>query len=124
MSTHIKVIGWLHVIFGIFGLCMAALVFAGSMVGGAFSGSFSGMVGAGLFGSFAAVFITLYSLPTLLAGYGLLTRRPWARILTIILAVFELIRFPFGTALGIYSLWVLLSEAGAAEFKRVGAVDI
>jgi hypothetical protein len=38
-------------------------------------------------------------------------------MLTIVLAVFELIRFPFGTILGIYSLWVLLSSEGAAQFQ-------
>lgn len=42
--------------------------------------------------------------------WGLLHFRPWARILAIILAVLHIFSFPFGTALAIYTLWVLLSS--------------
>jgi hypothetical protein len=121
MATHIKVLGWLHIIFGAFGLFAALAVFGGTMLGGLFSGSVSGMIGMGLIGSFAAVLVALLAIPGLIAGYGLLKLRPWARILTIVLAIFELIHFPFGTALGVYSLWVLLSSEGAAQFRAVPA---
>lgn len=117
MATHIKLLGWLHIIFGVLGLGTAFLVFGSSIVGGLFSGSLWGMLGAGLGGTFAAIFVALLAIPGLIAGYGLLKFRPWARMLTIVLAVFELIRFPFGTILGIYSLWVLLSSEGAAQFQ-------
>ena len=90
MSTHVRILGWLHLIYGALGLCMAFLVFAGSMVGALFSGSVMGMLGAGFGGAFAAAFIALLSVPGLVAGYGLLKFRPWARTLTIVLAVFEL----------------------------------
>jgi len=117
MATHVRILGWLHLIYGALGLCMAFLVFAGSMVGALFSGSVMGMLGAGFGGAFAAAFIALLSIPGLVAGYGLLKFRPWARTLTIVLAVFELIRFPLGTIVGVYSLWVLLSSEGAAQFQ-------
>jgi len=117
MATHVRILGWLHIIFGVLGLCGALLVFGGAIVGGLFSGSMMGMLGAGLGGTFAAMFIALLAIPSLFAGYGLLRFRPWARMLTIVLAVFELIRFPFGTILGVYSLWVLLSSEGAAQFQ-------
>jgi len=117
MTTHIKLLGWLHIIFGILGLCTALLVFGASVVGGLFSGSLMGMIGAGLGGTFAAIFIGVLAIPGIIAGYGLLQRRPWARILTIVIGVLELIRFPFGTILGVYTLWVLLSREGAAQFE-------
>ncbi|HEX5481040.1 MAG TPA: hypothetical protein VFZ08_00270 [Terriglobia bacterium] len=53
------------------------------------------------------------------AGWGLLTHQPWARILTIILGIIALIRVPFGTALGIYTLWVLLPTESDAEYRRM-----
>jgi len=118
MATHIKILGWLHVLFSLFGLLMAAIVFAGGMLGGILSGSLGGLLGAGLGGAFAAVFLAAFALPGLLAGYGLLTLRPWARPLAIVLGVLELIRFPFGTILGVYTLWVMLSTEGAAQFRR------
>jgi hypothetical protein len=53
-----------------------------------------------------------------LAGWGLLQRAPWARMLTIILAFFALFHIPFGTALGIYTLWVLLPASADAEYEE------
>jgi hypothetical protein len=44
------------------------------------------------------------------AGWGLLERQSWARILAIVLGILALLDFPIGTALGIYTLWVLLPE--------------
>lgn len=52
------------------------------------------------------------------AGWGLLERRPWARMLTIVLGCFGLLEVPFGTALGIYTLWVLLPAEAEVEFRQ------
>src|SRR5689334_8168427 len=118
MSTHVKIIGWLHIIFGLLGLFAALAVFGGSMLGGLFSGSLKGMVGMGILGTFGAIIVAVLSIPGLIAGYGLLKYYEWARILTIVIAVLELIRFPLGTLLGVYTLWALLNAEGAALFKR------
>lgn len=118
MSTHIKILGWLHIAMGIFGLLAALGIFASSVFGGLFSGSITGMLGATLGGAFAAIIAVVFAIPGLIAGYGLLQRRPWARILTIILSIFSLIRWPIGTIVGAYGLWVLLSSEGAAQFAQ------
>jgi len=50
-----------------------------------------------------------------MAGWGLLQRAPWARLLALILAFLALFNVPFGTAIGVYTLWVLLpDESGRA----------
>ena len=54
-----------------------------------------------------------------IAGWGLLDRQPWARMLAIVLGVINLIHMPFGTALGIYTLWVLLPAQSEQEYRRV-----
>ena len=54
-----------------------------------------------------------------IAGWGLLDRRPWARILAIILGVLALFDVPFGTALGIYTLWVLASSGSEMEYRSI-----
>lgn len=120
MATHIKILGWLHIIFGIFGLLTALAIFGGTMFGAMFAGSFTNSAIVGIGGTFAALFFLAMAIPGLAAGYGLLTRQPWGRILGIILGVISLIRFPFGTLLGVYTLWVLLSKEGAAQFGVVG----
>jgi hypothetical protein len=53
-----------------------------------------------------------------LAGWGLLQREPWARILTIVLSFLALVNLPLGTALGIYSLWVLLPAQSEREYEQ------
>jgi hypothetical protein len=54
-----------------------------------------------------------------IAGWGLLSREPWARMLTIVLGAISLIDVPFGTALGIYTLWVLLPAQSEEEFRQL-----
>jgi len=56
------------------------------------------------------------------AGWGLLRREPWARMLTIVLSFLALFNIPFGTALGIYSLWVLLPADSEREYERATRV--
>jgi hypothetical protein len=55
------------------------------------------------------------------AGYALRRRRPWARLVALGLAVLNLFFLPFGTAFGIYSLWVLLTERGRRLFEHSAA---
>src|SRR5260370_23764744 len=55
----------------------------------------------------------------LIAGCGLYERRSWARILAIVLAFLSLLHPPFGTAIGAYTLWVLLPAASEAEYQRM-----
>jgi ABC-type glycerol-3-phosphate transport system permease component len=56
---------------------------------------------------------------TVLTGYALLTRQPWGRVLAIIFAIFALIHFPLGTALGIYTLWVLAPRYSGDEYTAL-----
>ena len=53
----------------------------------------------------------------LFAGYSLLQRKPWGRVLAIVAAVLSLVKFPVGTALGIYTLWVLAPMSSAMEYE-------
>jgi hypothetical protein len=54
-----------------------------------------------------------------IAGWGLLDRQPWARMLAIVLGFLHLLNMPFGTALGIYTLWVLLPAQSEQEYRQV-----
>jgi hypothetical protein len=50
-------------------------------------------------------------------GLGLMQRLSWARVAAIILGVLALFHPPFGTALGIYTLWVLLADENGDEYR-------
>jgi len=54
------------------------------------------------------------------AGWGLLQREHWARIATLVLAFISLFtNIPFGTALGIYTMWVLLPAESEREYDAL-----
>lgn len=66
-------------------------------------------VGAGFIVTAVLGFIT---------AWGLLERQPWARMLAIIFGCISLFDVPFGTALGVYTLWVLLPAQSEEEYRR------
>ena len=55
----------------------------------------------------------------ILAGGALLSQRPWARVLDIIRGCFTVVDMPFGTALGVYTLWVLLPAKSEEEYRQI-----
>jgi hypothetical protein len=122
MDTHVKVLGVLHIVMGTLGLLGALLLTL--IFGGA-----AGIVGAsgdpdaalalpiiGVTGSALVAIVAGLSLPGVIVGIGLVQYRPWGRIGGIVLSIFDLIWMPFGTALGIYGLWVLLSRDSERAF--------
>jgi hypothetical protein len=63
--------------------------------------------------------IAFWAALELIAAWGLLERAAWARLLVLILAVLSLFRFPLGSLLGIYTLWVMLPGYAAAEYAEL-----
>jgi len=53
------------------------------------------------------------------AGWGLLQREPWARIVALVLAFISLFNIPFGTAIGVYTMWVLLPGQSQQEYDAM-----
>ena len=72
----------------------------------------------GVVRAFAGVFLAT-GVIGVIAGWGLYERRSWARILAIVLAFISLVHPPFGTAIGAYTLWVLLPASSEAEYQRM-----
>jgi hypothetical protein len=53
------------------------------------------------------------------AGWGLLQRETWARVVALVLAFIALFNVPFGTAIGVYTLWVLLPSESQKEYDAM-----
>ena len=68
--------------------------------------------------SFIGVLVLLKAGAAVAVGWGLLNREPWARIVAIVLAFIALFNIPFGTALGVYTLWVLLPSESESEYQE------
>jgi hypothetical protein len=127
METHVKVLGILNIISGLFGLCGALvlmLVFGGASAAVGASGDPDAVIALpiiGLTGMALVIFALLMSLPALVIGWGLYNLRPWARIAGIVLSIVSLVVFPMGTLLGAYGLWVLFSKEGERLFSGAQA---
>lgn len=118
------VLGVYRVVTGLIGMfflrAMTTHNFGGDdwIFGGHWHGPFGPMWIGGLWPIVAVATVFTAAL-ALIAGYGLLNRRPWGRIVAIIAAILMLIKVPFGTALGIYTLWVLAPGASGLEYDSI-----
>jgi uncharacterized protein YbjQ (UPF0145 family) len=65
----------------------------------------------------SSLFFLALAVPQIIAGLGLLKRKEWARLLTLIVSFFHLISFPMGTALSIYSFVTLLKPEAVKLFS-------
>jgi len=126
MQKHIQVLGILNIVWGSFGLVAALVIIA----------IFGGVVGLlqaaahkdadaqfavpiiGLIGGLIILILLVASLPSIIAGIGLLSLAPWSRMLAIVVSALHLLNVPLGTALGIYGLWVLLSDESIRLFGK------
>ena len=80
-----------------------------------------GFLSRGIFS--AGVVLAMFGVVHLVLAWGLFERERWARMLGLVLGFLALVRFPLGTALGIYTLWVLLPEGSGAEYDRLAQGD-
>ncbi|MGB6974685.1 MAG: hypothetical protein WBD67_08395 [Terracidiphilus sp.] len=82
-----------------------------------------GPFGPGWFGpAFIHLFWAMILVRTalaLVAGWGLLERAPWGRVVAIVAAIFSLIKFPIGTALGIWTLVTLLGYRNSTLYDQL-----
>ena len=124
MDLHVKILAAFHLIFGVvglFGSLMVMLLFGGAagitaMAATSEPDAWLAVPIVALVGGMLVMLIFTLSVPGIIAGIGLLKLRPWARVLTIVLSVINLINIPFGTLLGIYGLWIMASQETARLF--------
>ncbi|MCA6075189.1 hypothetical protein [Fulvivirga sedimenti] len=118
MQQHYKVLGILHLVMS------GYLLLAGFIVAAVFrflipiaNDPEAEMVFAFLL-SFLPALLMVLSIPGIIAGIGLLNNKRWALILAVVLSIFNLFNFPFGTALSIYSIYVLVKEGDLQRQDR------
>jgi hypothetical protein len=117
VETHVKVLAILDLVFAGLSALLGLTIFL-------VTGAVTSIVGTAadpadarlaipfirLGGTAAAIFFLVWAVPVLVVGLGLLKRQPWARILGIVISALSLMHIPFGTALGVYGLWVLFNR--------------
>ena len=66
--------------------------------------------------AFAFIVTILFSIPKIIAGYGLRRDKPWARTWAIVASIMACLSFPFGTAIGVFGLVFLFGDDGKQYF--------
>jgi hypothetical protein len=118
-SGKVRALGIVWLAYAVFSLAfgIAGLTIANAFLSGHFGPWMNGPWARGplppeWFGSaimhFAWGFLIVRTILALVAGWGLLERTQWGRVVAIVAAAFSLLKFPLGTALGIWTLVVLL----------------
>ncbi len=118
MQDHVRIIGILWIVFGCFSLIGAMVLFL-ILFGVSFvphmeveAATILRIVGI-VIGSFLA----LLGVPKIIGGIGLLKGHEWARILILVVSFLSLLNIPFGTALGVYSIVILLNKEAVRLFQ-------
>lgn len=114
MDKHLTLLGALHLGIAAVLLCVALVVFVVVVGGGVLSREADAIAITMLIGTTVGTFLFLLALPGLLAGWGLLKRRRWSRILALVVGAVNLVNIPLGTALGVYTIWVLMQDEAIA----------
>jgi hypothetical protein len=124
MPAQLEFLGVLFIVWGLLttliGLSTLALgIGAVAIITSAGRGGASGQVAASVTAAIftlLAIIAILWGAAHIIVGFPLRRRRPWGRIMALILGSVDLLLLPYGTALGIYALWILLNERGKRLF--------
>jgi type IV secretory pathway VirB2 component (pilin) len=124
VAKHLNVLAILWIVFSVLRLIpgLAMLVFSHTrfpFLLAPFPAHLHGILGP-ILGGIGFV-VSAVAIAGVIAGWGLLTHQSWARVLTIIVGIISLIHFPLGTALGIYTLWVLFPPESEREYLRLAS---
>ena len=125
MPSHVDFVGVLFIVWGLLttligvstlalGAAAVALIASATREGG--SNGFAAGVIAVIFTTLAIIAI-VWGSAHVVVGVPLRRRQPWARMAALMLGSVDLLLLPYGTALGVYTLWVLLHEKGKALFN-------
>lgn len=121
MRHHINVLGLLHMVWGVFaalaGLSLAILA-AGTNAAINLDADIAGSSAAVWLLGVTGAFLFLAGLALMLTGRRLRDVQSGARLTALILAIPNLLILPFGTALGVYTYWVLLNNDARDAFGR------
>lgn len=117
MQQHVRILGWIFIAYGALFLIVAAIAAFFLIGGGLISGDRDAMVITSGIALLLTCIFGVLSIPMLVTGSGLLKFRPWARIAAIVLGVLQIMSFPIGTALAVYTLWVLLNAQTEPLFR-------
>ncbi len=123
-EEHNRMLGILHLVYGGLHTVTALMIMVFFTMFGALIGSDPKVKDPAapafmmfFFGIFGLIWLVL-SLPSFVAGYGLLKRKPWTKIWAYIAGGLAGASFPLGTALCVYTFWFWSSAGGKDLYEK------
>lgn len=117
MDRHVKILGTLNMLYGVVGALAAIIVLIQQ---GGFAGVYASF-NEDIIGLAAVILIAFQLLiagPCILAGFYIRKLQDWARVLLIMVSAINVLNFPFGTIIGAYGLWVLMTPETDPLFQN------
>lgn len=126
MRAHIDALGWLHVLWGLFGLLTgSALVILAwgthASVAGIEPTPARAAPAVWLLGGFGLLLLA-GGAAMVATGRAVLRRARAGRPAALVLAVLNLLVVPFGTALAVYAFWALFNNDARREFAEIDTI--
>jgi hypothetical protein len=128
MRLHVDVLGWLHLIWGAFGVLTGVSLWVIAAGGRT---AMPDLDAAGLAGQGAlwlcvitGALLAAFGAANIGVGRALRRRRRLGRLAALVMAVPNLVLVPFGTGLGVYACWVLLNDDARHQFGRPPRTDL
>ncbi|WP_420315815.1 hypothetical protein [Ekhidna sp.] len=121
IQSHKKTLGIIHIVYG--SLISITFIFIGSFISILFPfiadeiakdvGNDADEILLMVSSIIRTVFILLLifsALPSIIAGIGLLQKKSWGVVIALIAGCVSIFSFPFGTAVGVYSIYVFVEN--------------
>ena len=119
MDSHVNAVGALSIGLSVFGILIGGFIFVLLAGIGYISQDEQAASILAVIGFFVGVFLLILSIPGIIGGIGLYKRKEWARILVLVTSALHLLNFPIGTAIGGYSIWVLVNQETIRLFNPI-----
>ena len=110
MVKHINILGALFLTFSLLMIIIGFVANHFVPMAGEISGDSTAMRITSIIGQSIGTALFIFATPGFICGYGLITNKSWSRVFGIILSCLSLLSIPFGTAIGIYGLWILFKD--------------
>ena len=103
IQSHKRTLGIIHIVYG--SLIAIAFVFIGS-----FDADEILFMVSSLIRTIFILLLVFSALPSIIAGIGLLQKKSWGVVIALIAGCVSIFSFPFGTAVGVYSIYVFVEN--------------
>jgi len=109
MEKHTKILGILFIVSGVLSIFWGFIIVFVLLGSGFVTSDGDVFAMLSVIAVISSSFLFVTGIPEIIAGWGLLEKKRWSRILAIIMGIINLMDIPFGLALGVYALWVLFN---------------